>query len=393
MKRCKILLILFLLVFELFSQTNLDDLIVDEVPDCQDIAYSASILIKSYYFRNQIDSANLILNYWESNCLISEPLMRMKILHSIKESTFSEQTYDSIYIDFIIQYYNSAGVYHGFLYYGDYYFGNNNQGWKFDEFTKNLADSLLLKQTEGTLSYELCKFYSSKSSDILRILSEDKSLYATKLSQEYRRRINECLSMSAAHLSIFSGVWVPSGNASALGIHPIIGVDLGYSKWRLTYNFSMYLKFGSTSDYYYVFAEDSLFKTNYFFGGYIGFNVEAEIIKLHRIDINLLLGVGYDGFSALDYSKSDDDLDNDVKKSINSFNFNSGIGFRYYLRNQSAYIGLRTNYNIVDYVNNGGTNLKGNTFNISFIFGGFSNNRKYSTLRSLGVIKKKNRIY
>ena len=87
-----------------FSQVNLDHLMIKRAPNCEDIAYNSTYLIINYVEKQDIDSAKLVLNYWQSNCGNNEAIIRTKILFAIKEKSFNETIYDSTIIGYILDY-------------------------------------------------------------------------------------------------------------------------------------------------------------------------------------------------------------------------------------------------------------------------------------------------
>jgi len=50
------------------AQEDLDRLMTRRAPNCQDIAYNSMELIIDYYQKDQIDSVDIILKYWEEKC-------------------------------------------------------------------------------------------------------------------------------------------------------------------------------------------------------------------------------------------------------------------------------------------------------------------------------------
>jgi hypothetical protein len=179
-----------------------------------------------------------------------------------------------------------------------------------------------------------------------------------------------------------SGIWIPFDNASLLGIHPLIGFQAGFRSKKMTYNLTLAFKFVESKNEYEILLDGNSVKTNTFFGGYIAADIERDILKFGKNEFDLLGGVGYDGFDAVNVNTEDDDPDNDVSHSINSVNINFGLGYRHYMR-YKRYIGLQGKYNFVNYNNPGGTNLAGNTITITLVFGRFFNESKDYYLNEL----------
>ena len=109
-----------------------------------------------------------------------------------------------------------------------------------------------------------------------------------------------------------------------------------------------------------VFHENMLHATDHFFGGYFGLDGGYNFYSKNLNHFDLLVGAGLDGFDALK-------IDNEVEKSINSFNYNFGLGYRRDL-GQYTYIGIDLKHNFFSYSNEKGTNLDGyaSTFRLKF---------------------------
>ena len=181
------------------------------------------------------------------------------------------------------------------------------------------------------------------------------------------------------HLGFIGGAWFPKGKAKTLGIHPTLGFSLGFKRNRILYDLTMTLRFSDSSNRYNIKHKGSIIETKYFLGYYFGLDLGREIYRNRRNEIDFLIGTGYDGFTA--YRNEDDTND---KKEIDSFNFNVGVGYRYYFSEfTTEYIGFQVRTNLVSYHNPGGTDLSGNTISLRIIFSGSGNCRKYSKLNRL----------
>lgn len=118
--------------------------------------------------------------------------------------------------------------------------------------------------------------------------------------------------------------------------------------------------------------------TNHFFGGYLGLDGGYDIWRTKHQELQLLVGIGGDGFDAIKEDKS-----KQLKpESTWSYNFNGGIGYRYYIKN-SFYIGVKAKYNIVNYALNGVVGFTGNPITAGLVIGGLSNRTKRTALESL----------
>lgn len=149
-----------------------------------------------------------------------------------------------------------------------------------------------------------------------------------------------------------------------VGQHPYLGFQIGYLKNRISAYAELSFKFLNSRNHFYTELDDSLHYTNHFFGGYVGggFNYEVKKLKSHSFD--LLTGVAFDGFDVLSITNK---LGGEnYNKSINSLNINTGVGYRFTIKPLKSlkYLGLDAKYNWVNYNNQNGTNLKGNSITV-----------------------------
>jgi len=388
MTKIKILLLLFMFGKFVFSQTDLDKLITEKAPNCEDIAFNCTQLIEKYYNLNKYDSAKVILDYWEKKCGLSEPILRTKILFSIKDNEFQEAIYDTTIFDYLLNYKDRLETRQPMETYINYkiYFSFVPIKGAFDNFTIMLAKDLLKQQKDNSIEYLFCRFYSGEPVFLYNEIQKKEKYNNTKLKEYYYRLVNKYINLPEFHLSLFSGIWMPFDNAKLLGNHPLIGLEMGAKTRKTNYNLSGYLKFLQSANEYKIIFNDSIITSNYFFGGYVGFDIERELYKIKSNEFNFSAGIGYDGFSAVKTNTNDECIENDKGKSINSLNLNVGLGYRYNLKN-NTYLGFRAKYNFVNYKNQGGTDLSGNTIIFTVIFGGFANDLKNDNLKLLNYIK------
>jgi len=377
MKKYFIFILLILGGKFIYSQTEIDKLMTERAPNCEDIAYNCTRLIEKYFVENKHDSVKVILDYWENKCGLTEPIFRIKILTSIRDNSFTESIYDSTVYSYINKFEDKIDCKQPSETYSYYigYFGFVLINGSFDKFSMALAKELIKNQKEGTIQYLFCKLYSGDPDYLYTEIQNPKKYNETKLKEYYYKLINKYVNQAEFHWSVSSGIWIPFDNASLLGNHPLLGFEFGSKYRKMNFNASIQFKFINSANKYTVIVDDSSRITNHFFGGYIGLDCEREIFKIRRNEFNVIGGIAWDGFGVLDKNINDDRTDNNDGKSINSLNLNVGLGFRYMFKND-AYIGIKGRFNFVHYNNTGGTDLSGNTMTIAFVYGGFLNNVK-----------------
>ena len=349
--------------------------------DYEYFAYNATNLIMKYYKIQDFDSALLVLNDWQTECGASEPITRTRILLALNDHAFDENIYDSTIVDDVLNYIyrmeskTPADLYSGY----ESYFGNVPIRGDYDYFTQNLADTLLSRGFDTPLELLFCQFYANIVTNPLKAIQTDALYNSTDIKTYYLQRANKCLSYIGYNINFFTGAWIPTGNASLLGTHPLIGIQGGIKYKKMTYNLTLAFKLGQSANDYVILKDGYYDTTNYFLGGYVGLDIDREIYKGRKNEIDLLAGIGYDGFESI---KTDNNSDANAGHSINSLNTNFGLGYRHFYK-KNHYIGLQAKYNIVNYNNKGGTNLMGDCYTITISIGGFNQSQKENCLYEL----------
>jgi hypothetical protein len=249
----------------------------------------------------------------------------------------------------------------------------------YDDFTQKAANDLKSKYPIESQEYLLCDFYGG---DIDLFFTKLVSgLYNnTYLYKLYQFEIEENKDNSATHAAFLSGIWIPTGDAAQLGIHPIIGLQAGSNNGKLSYDFTLSFRFLNTPNYYYARSKNSgnMALTNHYFGGYIGLDFRWDLLEKTHNTLSLLSGFGYDGFDAL----VEDNSKGIKSESVGSTNFNFGIGYRSFY-SAYAYWGIDLKFNIVNYRMNKVVDITGNTITINLVWGGLVPSNNTNWIRDL----------
>jgi hypothetical protein len=348
----------FLLYGQLYSQ-EVEGLMTRKSISCNDIIYNSAFLIPEHFEKNNMDTVAAIVNYWENQCGIIEPLLRIKILLAIKADTLNENIYSNLpIIIYLLNYREKKRAEVSGVEFGDY-FGTLQAMKLFDNFTQELAIELKKKENSELDNFFL-DFYSNNFEKIFWRL-QDTTLTGSNVEESYDSEVSKYINRSEGHFSVYSGTWLPIGNLSIVGIHPIIGFQAGLKIRKVLIDGVLELKLGNSPNVYFVQKDDSLYSTTHFFGGFLGLELGYELMNFKSFEVDFLAGSGWDGFDVLSIGSSSDP--NRITKTISALNFNLGIGFRKYFRNRS-YIGIETRYNFINYSNPKGTDLSGNTLTI-----------------------------
>jgi hypothetical protein len=383
MKRLGFITLMILLSRLTFGQ-DFDNLMSKKQFDCSDISYNSGLYFIKYMQENKIDSAQYLLEYWESKCGKREPIFRARILLALRQNEFTDSLLTEGTLNNIFNYQNRMDMikYSKYYSYDEYksYYGFTPPGQEFDKYTQELAKSIIKKYEPESVEYLLSEFYGANYDTIFSKI-QNKPYGQSTLTKEYEKDLEKYVNMPEFHLSWVTGLWIPTGKLKKLGIHPELGFQMGSKQKKMNYDLIMTFKFlNSPNDYYArrTKSGDSLELTNHFFGGHIGFDIGRDIYSKNGQELQLTGGIAFDGFDALEEDK-DKDLESE---STWTYNFNLGLGYRYYVTN-TFYLGLRAKYNIVDYSLNNVVDFTGNPITIQFIIGEVNNVFRNNNLKAL----------
>jgi len=373
MKKIGFFTLMFLLSGLLFGQ-DFDNIVTRKLIDCSDISHNSGLYFVKYMQENKLDSAQYLLQYWEGKCGMREPIFRAKILLALKQDQYHDSLLSKGALNHIHNYQRRMEmIKHSSYYSYDYsksYYGFIPPGQEFDKYTQELSKTLIGKYEPNQTEYLLAEFYGENSDTIFSKI-QTKTFENNPLTIEYESVVSRYVKLAEFHGSWLTGVWIPTGKLSTLGVHPEMGFQAGAKHKKMNYDIVMAFKFLKSPNYYYARRTeltDSLEMTNNFFGGYMGFEVGRDIFSRNGHEFQLMGGVAFDGFDVLK-----EDKEKELKNaSANALNLNIGLEYRYYMTN-SSYLGLRAKYNFVDYSKSKVIDLTGNVVTVHFIIGGVDN--------------------
>ncbi|MFO7526137.1 MAG: hypothetical protein R6W68_11865 [Ignavibacteriaceae bacterium] len=375
---------LFLLCSGNITCQDFDDIIKKVSLDCSDVSYGSALLFQHYVEENKLDSAEYIITYWANRCGKREPVFRAKILLALIQGNFHDSLLTETPIYFVLNYRNriqmiESSNYYIYDYYKPYY-GFIPPGQGFDSFTINQAERLLTKYNPETIEYLLCEFYGNNSEAIFFKLKNN-DYRGSLLVADYRKNISELLEMPELHMSIVSGLWIPTGNLKTLGLHPELGFQIGAKYLMMNYDLILAFRFLKSPNEYLARrtkSGDLIEATDYFFGGHIGIAVGRDIYTHKNHEVQLTGGIAFDGFDALK-----EDKDRNLKAAtVWSYNLSLGLSYRYYFSSNN-YFGIRAKYNLVDYTLNNVIDFTDNPITLHLIFGWVNNDSRNSQLKQM----------
>ncbi len=352
----------------------MDSLMGQRALQCPDIADNSSILFTKYIAAGNIDSATTVLQYWKEKCGINEPVQRaIYMLALAKAQPVDTLTGENI-VTYLYKYKYRYTVIkqldYSVFYSNQLYFDFVPVGQEFDKELIRFFGDQLSKQRQGSVEHLLCLVYAVNP-DTLSSQIKNAEYATTRLYKQYNTVMSPVENSAIFNLAWLTGVWVPTGELTKLGIHPELGFQMGVKKKKMNYDLTMCFRFINSPEAYLAKRDNTnnvVESTRHFFGGYIGIDVGRDVYAKNKNEVQVLSGFGFDGWDAL--TKNDDT--GLRSKSVASYNFNVGLGYRRYLKNNTTYIGIRGKYNFVNYTLNHVVDFTGNPVSITFVIGGLA---------------------
>lgn len=350
--------ILFICCLDVSLSQTLEQRLLQSKPDCNEIFTNAMDVLPALKANGRFDSIAFVIDFLESHCGKTREAFDLKVLLAIQTEFFR-----------IEDFYDSASIYNLQVRATAYNLATNGNyplqqvELKYYRFTSHWAKELLLSKTSGIDQLLVLKTLAGEEKFPTAIITNNQLAYPYLYSLlENAKRLAR--KQPFVYNSFTVGYWVPTNNLSILGPHPTIGVQVGGHTAKYDLALTLQFKFLPAAHPYQVFRQFTLYDLDHFFGGYIGLDYTRILLKSNVVELGFLGGIGYDGFDI----RGGENLDYLKPLSINSLNVNTGlrINFLYSLK---GFIGLQGRYNLIDYRNKGGTNLRGDAVSIDLVFG------------------------
>lgn len=347
-----------------FSQhINVEPIIAQESIACPDIAFTLTHLLPLSHRDNQPDTIYAMLNHWQYHCGGPEPMVRFRILYQIETNTFSDYWYPDNILTLLDDYKDLSSQRHPYYY--DYFWGDYIPIHpSFNDFTMNLATYLQRFADLKPIESFFLEFYSHQFDQANKRLSSGE-LAGTRIDSLFRERQQQLLLGKKTAIGLYVGAWMPRSGLSILGNHLQIGIVAQRTKNRIATNLYMNLGLLNAPNDYAVVVNNVLYTTRSFLGIQAGVDLGYEIIKTKRMALLPLVGVAIEGFEA--FSVSDQETFG-LSKFIGSLNLNAGAEYRIKTI-ENAHIGIQGRYHLVNYQNEGGSDLSGNVVTFGLILG------------------------
>lgn len=361
---------------------DLSYLMTETRPSCADVDFNSKRLIPEYYERGQLDSVEVVLDYWQYHCGAIPQIQQTRMLLGIVRGDLTE---DEIQLFTPVRQFR--GWPHGpygpywqhIILYTPYYEDGMGRAREYREFLTELAENQAGRKDVPRFERYLA-WHIAGETDSLYSAFRREEFPDSPLQTEYLEELEEIRRQGAFHAGIFAGIWMPTDSLEILGNHPEIGVLFG-GQWS-GFFFDLYTSFRflkSANEYLYN-DDDSTYVTDNYFSFGIGTDFGYRLLKARNHEFQLLGGIGYENFTVVPY---DDDTETDAVIA-GALNLSLGFNFRLYLKGDS-YLGLRYRYNVLNYNSHGGSSLSGNAITVGMVYGWADNSMKRYRLQSLGV--------
>jgi len=370
-------LILFLLLsIQSFSQINIEKLMTKRLLSCDDILVNNAELLPVYYRQKSMDTLSAFVDYWKKECGPDEffpttittllSIQNNNSLNDAPKNVLSELSFYMMY-KYI---FDDKYTYH---LENKRFYGKDRLLLKkaalFDLIKLWATD--LLKKPDLTKEQEfVLNVYNGKIDNLERLKTPPYN--TTNLAKTYMAypKSPDCKKNYYTNLlSVYSGLWMPTGKLGRLGNHPVLGFRYGVRSLKLIMELDFRVAFLKSKNKYLVLNDNThnLEETTYFSDAYMGAHFGYRLINRNNHFLHLTAGAGYELLSTIKPSGN-----NDKNKPLSSFNFNAGMAYTYRFYNRS-YISLEAKYNFVNFKNTGGSNLSGDYISLNLIYGFVAN--------------------
>ena len=322
---------------------------------------------------------NFLENWKRSEVPNEEFIFSIGLLSSIESGKFTMYQLPCAVFDLLDSYSRGLKVEAGssqFRYYiavtNRYSFDATEDARKLFVFTRSWARRLIVTQKLDSTESFLCRVFAGYIQNPGAVVRRNKESYAAlnafreDLENNNNRYFTARRNRRVGTAGIMVGSWSPTGNLRTLGTHPSVGVSLGIRNKMNEYDLVWSFRFlHPTPGSYTYLRHDTLFTSDYYDGGYIGFDYTRYVVHQPHFELGFISAVGYDYFSVASGFGGEYHIQ---PLNVGSFDFSNGVRLKYFFHRRS-FIGLAAKYHLIHYSNEGGTDLSGNAVTVDLIYG------------------------
>ena len=336
---------------------------LDEL-NCTDLNGFAYREIPRYVLSDRPDLLYELILYWESRCLATEPVFRIRLLGSIWDAEFDEGQYGEEVINKLVERYDPPVKSR-----------HPDLRKKFDDFTVTFADQLLPHVVRGSLEEFFCLYYAGQTAAAWALLANE-DLEDTWLRYYYDEELALLATSDAVPtFEITGGFWRPRGNVAFVGDKPLAGLMGGvrWPHWLL--RFSLEWRLGRSDEPYLVSKDNIRGWSNRFDAALVGLEFGRILLAGERSNLDLFVGAGGDVVKPF----------KDEEVFLGAPNLNVGLGYRLFLgRNGNVSLGADVRREWIGERNENTKSMSGGAWSIRFSLGYAYNKGDKSRLKALG---------
>lgn len=350
-----------------------------KVPLAYETTYKSQLVLPELYASGFTDSLKSRVEIWRSITDESDLHKHALILLELQEGKMQPKSYPNLWIQLSMYKEGTQGG-GAYFQYRDYY----TIEWpkvekEYYTFLKSWAQDLLEKGiSKNEMEIDILRFYAGQSDVFLSKLKKEK-YKDTPIQLSYTKALAKLKYYEGLYFAVYGGTWVPTNNLSRLGVHPEIGIKVGYFVNRFSFDLLFGLRFLDAPEDYRVLKNDSIYESDQHTGIQVGGQMSYTLIKGIKNQFDVTSGLAYDQINMI----SGDQEAGIDPVTIRSLNINIGLEYRYYY-NIKNYFALNCSYNFLSYENNINDNLFGNAVSLRLIWGFTEGHTRKNALQRMG---------
>jgi len=206
-----------------------------------------------------------------------------------------------------------------------------------------------------------CSSFAQSGMDSLML-----AMNKNKVQYEDVSEAEPCMTLQKyyKHLGFTTGCWIPSGSLAIFGVHPEVGLIVGFKYERWSCDMNVNMRFLKTPDPYRVRRYENIEESQRFNAVNVGLEAGFDLLNLPQHKIAALVGIGYEGFRALQR----DNVAGLGPVNINTYNIGFGAAYTYHV-NTSFYYGFQAKCHFIDYTLSESMNYRGVPFTLKLKVG------------------------
>lgn len=357
---------------------ELGHLFEDKSDTWYEVSFQCSELVPCFYEKGAYDSLSYILQYWEEETGVLEPVRRAWRLTQMSQNKFDPDLLGNVLVDDFINYLNQLESQSDTTHWTTHVYGQSQKqpyiSKAFNQFTTSLANDLLGYTDLSDDEYLICLFYAHRFDTFFSLIQSGEARYTSlyRRIQNYKKELTK----TDAHYGLFVGYWSPRKSFQVFGEKAHLGGTIGLNVDRAIFDFTFLLQFPESRHLYTVKYNDELFETKHYVKIYFGIEPGYKLYDWGHTHVNLFAGAGIDILEAVPESE------NPYEEAPISFvapNLSLGIGLQHYLKKgEPYYLYYQLRYEYSGYDTDGGTDLSdGEAVSIRLGFAWDANVRKH----------------